>query len=70
MDDYILTIVAGDDKPLKVVYEGDPVVIMGDPLQNADLTQEYLYAEKYGMGIVLAGGNAGIGRWDFNTNRA
>ena len=29
-----------------------------------------LYAEKYGMGIVLAGGNAGIGRWDFNTNRA
>lgn len=70
MDDYILTIIAGDDKPLKVVYEGDPIVIMGDPLQNADLTQEYLYAEKYGMGIVLAGGNAGVGRWDFNTNRS
>ena len=38
--------------------------MMGDPLQNADFTQEYLYGEKYGMGIVLAGGNAGIGRYE------
>ena len=34
------------------------------PLQNADFTQEYLYGEKYGVGIVLAGGNAGIGRYE------
>ena len=26
------------------VYEGDPLVIMGDPLKNADLTQELEYA--------------------------
>lgn len=64
MDDDVLTIIAGDDKPLKVVYEGNPIVLMGDPLQNADFTQEYLYGEKYGMGIVLAGGNAGIGRYE------
>lgn len=64
MDDDVLTIIAGDDKPIKVVYEGNPIVLMGDPLQNADFTQEYLYAEKYGMGIVLAGGNAGIGRYE------
>lgn len=61
--DDVLTIIAGDDKPIKFVYEGDPIVLMGDPMQNADLTQEYLYGEKYGLGIVLAGGNAGIGRY-------
>jgi hypothetical protein len=64
MDDAVLTIIAGDDKPIKCVYEGSPIVLMGDPLQNADFTQEYLYGEKYGMGIVLAGGNAGIGRYE------
>ncbi len=37
---------------------------MGDPTKNADLTQEYLYAEKYGVGIVLAGNNSGIGRYE------
>lgn len=66
MDDNILTIIAGDDKPLKVVYEGEPIVLMGDPMKNADFTQEYLYGEKYGMGIVLAGHNAGIGRYDMS----
>lgn len=45
------------------VYEGDPIVLMGDPMKNADLTQEYLFGEKYGLGIVLAGGNSGIGRY-------
>lgn len=43
-DDDILTIVAGDDKLIKFVYEGDPLIIMGDPLKNADLTQELEYA--------------------------
>ena len=61
--DDVLTIIAGDDKPIKFVYEGDPIVLMVDPMQNADFTQEYLYGEKYGLGIVLAGGNAGIGRY-------
>lgn len=64
MDDDVLTIIAGDDKPIKFVYEGDPIVLMGDPMQNADFTMEYLYGEKYGLGIVLAGGNAGIGRYE------
>lgn len=64
LSDDILTIIAGDDKPIKCVYEGNPIVLMGDPMSNGDLTQEYLYGEKYGMGIVLAGGNAGIGRYE------
>ena len=64
VDDNTITIIAGDDKPIKVVYEGNPIVLMGDPMNNADFTQEYLYGEKYGMGIVLAGGNSGIGRYE------
>ena len=64
MNDNILTIIAGDDKPIKCVYEGDPLVYLNNPFDNQDLTQEYFYAEKYGLGIVLAGGNAGIGRYD------
>lgn len=62
-DDNVLTIIAGDDKPIKFVYEGDPIMLMGDPMSNMDLTQEYLYGERYGLAIVLAGGNAGIGRY-------
>lgn len=64
LDDDVITIIAGDDKPIKVVYEGNPIVLMGDPTTNGDFTQEYFYGEKYGMGIVLAGGNAGIGRYE------
>lgn len=62
--DDMLTIIAGDDRPIKCVYEGDPIVIMDDPMKNGDLTQNYFYGSKYGMGIVLAGGNAGIGRYE------
>ena len=61
--DNVLTIVAGEDRPIKFVYEGDPIVSMRDPLENADLTQEYLYGSRYGLGLVLAGGNQGIGRY-------
>ena len=61
--DNIITVVAGEEKPLKCIYEGDSTLIMGDPLRNQDLTQEYLYGERYGMGILLAGDSAGIGRY-------
>lgn len=65
MNDDVLTIMAGDEKMIKCVYEGSPLLIMGDPMSNGDLTHEYLYGEKYGMGIVTAGGNSGIGRYEF-----
>lgn len=66
MDDDVLTIVVGDGgKPIKFVREGDPLMIMGDPFQNMDLTQEYFYAERYGIGFVFAGNaNAGIGHYE------
>ena len=62
-DDKTLTVIAGDDKPIKGVYEGQSLIIAGNPLDRKDLTQEYMYGEKYGMAIALAGGNSGIGRY-------
>lgn len=44
LHDDSVTIVAGDQKPIKVVYEGQPTVIMGDPLNHGDLTQDLTYA--------------------------
>lgn len=44
MDDDVLTIIAGDDKPIKVVREGDPLMLMGNPMDNMDLTQELEHA--------------------------
>ena len=40
MDDNVLTIIAGDQKPIKFVYEGDPIMLLRDPMSNADFTQE------------------------------
>ena len=65
-DDKMLTIIASDEKPLKIVYEGDPIMVMGNPLDNADFTQEYLYGAKWGSALVLAGGNSGIGRYQIS----
>ena len=66
-DDKTLTIIAGagnDEKPIKFVYEGKPISFIREPKENMDLTYEYLYGEKYGLGLVTAG-NAGIGKYKF-----
>ena len=42
--DDVLTIIAGDDKPLKCVYEGSPIVLMGNPMDNSDMTHELNFA--------------------------
>lgn len=66
-DDKTLNIVAGagaDSKPIKFVYEGNPLIIHRNSDLNMDLTQEFVYAEKYGLGLVTAG-NAGIGKYSF-----
>lgn len=62
-DSNVLTLIAGDEKPIKLVYEGDGLIIEGDRLGNADLTQDYLYAESYGIGLVVASGT-GVGKYD------
>lgn len=68
LDDNCLTIIAGDEKPIKVVREGDPIMLLGDPMLNGDFTQEYFYAEQWGVGVVTAGKNAGIGRYEITTD--
>jgi len=63
--DKMLTLVAGDSKPIKFVYKGDPIIIPNDPANNMDLTQEYFVAEEWGAAIAMAG-NSGIGRYEFS----
>ena len=48
-----LYIVAGDEKFIKGVTEGEALIIPGNPLSNADLSQEFLLAESYGFKTVL-----------------
>ena len=67
LKDNVLTIIAGEEKPIKCVYEGQSTILFKDPADNKDFTQEYLYAEKYGMGIILAGDHAGIGRYEMTV---
>lgn len=49
-----LYIVAGDDKFIKVVVEGDTLIIPGETLHNADLSQEYMMAMAYGIRAEMA----------------
>lgn len=65
MPDDTITVIGGDSRPIKCVYEGQSLMIQGQPTDNADLTQNYLYAEKYGCGIIMAGGNEGVGKYKF-----
>ena len=52
LDDKKIYVVASDDKPIKVVTEGEGIIYMSDPFDNADLSQEYLYMESYGVAIA------------------
>ena len=45
---------AMDDKFIKLVHEGDTLIIPGDPINNADLSQEFLMAERFNSGIVVS----------------
>ena len=60
-----LQVIASDEKPIKVVYEGSPLIIPGAPYQNYDLTQDYMYSDMHGMKLVLPNGNTGFGRYTF-----
>ena len=49
-----LYIVAGEDKFIKFVTEGDTLIIAGDPMLNPDLSQEYLMCQQYGVSAEIA----------------
>lgn len=63
LDDNSVYVLASDDKPIKYVTEGDPLIIQKDPLTNADLTYEWLYTERTGVGIVV---NEVFGKYTFS----
>ena len=58
--DDALFVIAADDKPVKVVNEGEGLLIDRDPSANADLTQEYVYGQGIGVGVICA---AKLGYW-------
>lgn len=69
-DDYTITIIAGagaDAKPIKFVYEGNPIMFAREPKENMDLTYEFFYGSKFGLGLVTAG-NTGIGKYQISHN--
>lgn len=54
LDNNKLFVIASDDKPIKVVNEGEGILIQRDATANNDLTQEYVYGQAYGTGIICA----------------
>lgn len=48
-----LYIFAADDKFIKLVREGEGLMLDKDPMTNADLSQEYMYAERYGISVMI-----------------
>lgn len=54
LNDTDLHVVAGEDKFIKYVTEGDTLIIPGTPMSNADLSQEFLMAQRNNTGIVMS----------------
>jgi len=54
LNDSKLLIIAGDDKPIKMVNEGDGLLVETPATNNADLTQEYCYGQAYGTAAICA----------------
>ena len=48
-----LWVVASNDKFIKFVTEGDSYINSKDMTENADMSQEYVYIEKTGCGLLL-----------------
>lgn len=48
-----LYVIAGDEKFIKGATEGETLIIPGNPLSNADLSQEFLMAQNYGLKAVV-----------------
>lgn len=53
LSDSKIWVIAGGDKPIKVVNEGEGLLIEREPT-GADLTQEYVYGQGVGVGAICA----------------
>ena len=54
LNDNKIYIIAGDEKPIKYVTKGEGIMSVNDPLQSADFTMNYLYAEEAGVGVAFS----------------
>ena len=50
----VVYVIAGNDKPVKVVNEGEGILLERNPGENNDLTQEYVYGQAMGVAVVCA----------------
>jgi len=55
-------VMASDDKPIKFVNEGDGILVEHAATTNQDLTQEYVYIQAYGLGVLAS---APLGIYNF-----
>lgn len=53
LDDNVLYVFAGDTKPIKRVTEGDVTMLMGTPMTNADMSQEFLMMKRTGIAVIF-----------------
>lgn len=53
LDDNVLYVFAGDTKPIKRVTEGDVTMLMGTPMSNADMSQEFLMMKRTGIAVIF-----------------
>lgn len=63
LEDDRIYVIASSDKPIKVVNVGTGLLSANDPLQSPDFTQNYLYGQEYGVGVVF---NAKMGFFKFS----
>jgi hypothetical protein len=54
MPDNRLFIIASDAKPIKLVHEGDTLIINSASENNQDLSMEYLMTQRYGVDTVFS----------------
>ena len=54
LNDAQFYILAGDDKPIKVVNEGTGLLHQRPALDSADMTEEYVYGQGFGTGVICA----------------
>lgn len=54
LDNNKVYVIAGDDTPIKMVNEGEGLMIERSAAENNDLTQEYIYGQAWGTGVICA----------------
>lgn len=54
LEDNKIYIVAGDGTPIKMVNEGQGIMLTREAGENNDLTQEYVYGQATGAGVICA----------------